>query len=192
MTASKMAALVVLMLICIVAVYSLVGRKAAASRFAGASGAGVVKGRQYEDPKLGFALEYPEDWVATEKPKLGADATFFGPVRDDFVMGLSVRSEVSPVALAIYVDRSIKNRLPGYLSDFELLEETTETINGVDAVRVRYSFRQGDYKVTAVSAIYGMAERKVTLTFTLLTEHYDELKPAVDQTIASFKKFAGQ
>ena len=188
MTASKIAALFVLMLVGILAVYLLVARTATASRFTGPAGVGEVKGELYQDSRLGFSLEYPTDWVVTEKPKLGADATFFGPVRDDFVMNLDVRSEVSPVSLNVYVDRSIKNRLPAYLSDFELLEETTETINGVDAVKVRYAFRQGDYKLTAVQTIYGMAERKVVLTFTFLTEQYDELKSAAERTIASFQK----
>ncbi len=187
MTASKMAALVVLMVVCIVAVWQLVGRKATADRFAGSVGGGQVEGELYRDSKLGFSLEYPGEWTATEKPKLGADATFFGRRRGDFTESLDVRSEISAVELNAYVNRSIKNLLPSFLSDFELSEETREPINGVPAVRVRYTYSQGEYKLSTVQVVYGMKEKKVTLTFTVLSEYYDGAKAGIEHAIQSFQ-----
>jgi predicted Zn-dependent protease len=188
MTAGKMVALVVLMGACILAVFLLVGRSPTAPTTGGVAGAGVAKGQRYEDSALGYGFEYPAQWVKADQPKLGADATFLGPRRGNFTMGLDVRSEITPTALDVYVDRSIKKVLPEFQTDFKILEEKQLTVNGVQAVTVVYSYRQGRFNLTSVEAVYALGDRKVVLTFGLLADYYEELKPAVEQCVLSFQR----
>jgi predicted Zn-dependent protease len=159
---------------------------------AGAGSAGVVKGQRYEDAALGYALDYPAQWVKADRPQLGADATFLGPRRADLTMGLDVRSEVSPTALDVYVDRSIKKLLPEFQTDFKVLEpEKALTVHGIPAIEVVYSHRQGQFDLTSVEVVYALGDRKVSLTFGLLSEYYQELKPAVEQCVQSFQRVGG-
>lgn len=188
MTGSKMAALVVLMVASVLLVYLVVGpRRAAAGKPAAAASTATVKGQTYEDAGLGFSFEYPADWIKADTAQLGAEATFFGPRRSDFTMGLDVRSERNPTALAVYVNRSIKKVLPEYKTNFKLLEEETLQAAGLEAVRVVYSYRQGDFDLINVQVVYGLGDLKVILTFFLLSEYFEELRPAVEQTISSFR-----
>lgn len=187
MTGSKMAALVAFMVGCILLVYVVVGPQREAVGKAAVS-TGTVKGEVYEDKGLGFAFEYPAGWVKADTPQLGAEATFFGPRRSDFTMSLEVRSEQNPTALAVYVNRSIKKVLPEYKTNFKLLEEETFKVNGVDAVRVVYSYRQGNFDLTNVQVVYGLGDRKVILTFCLLSDYFDVVRPAVERTIKSFRR----
>jgi hypothetical protein len=193
MTGGKLVALVVLMAACVVAVYLVVGQSATGTAAAGVGGQGVVKGQHYEDAALGYGFDFPAQWVKADRPQLGAEATFHGPRRADFAMGLDVRSETSPTALDVYVDRSIKKLLPEFLTDFKLLEEKPPlTINGVQAIEVVYSHRQGQFDMTDVEAVYALGDRKVSLTFSLLSEYYEDMKPAVEQCIQSFQRLGGE
>ncbi|MCK4301018.1 MAG: hypothetical protein KAX80_15875, partial [Planctomycetes bacterium] len=103
MTVSKMAALGALMLVCILLVWMVVGSRKPATETQGV--AATVKGETYQDAGLGFAFEFPTDWVKSDTPELGADATFLGPRRGDFTMSLDIRSDDTPTALGVYVDR---------------------------------------------------------------------------------------
>ena len=190
MTGGKMLALVALMAACIVAVYLVVGRSTTRPPIAaGAGSAGVVKGQHYEDAGLGFSFDYPTQWVKADQPQLGADATFVGPRRGNFTMNLDVRSDATATALDVYVDRAIKKVLPQFKTNFKVLEEPPLlTVNGVQAIEVVYSYRQGQFDITNVEVVYGLPDRKVILTFGLLSEYYDEMKPAVEQTIKSFQR----
>lgn len=193
MTGGKMVALVVLMAVCIVAVYLLVGRSSTETAVAATGTQGVVKGQHYEDAGLGFSFEYPAEWVKADRPYLGADATFLGPRRADFTMALDLRSDTTPTALDVYVDRAIKKLLPEFQTDFKILEEPKPlTVNGVQAIEIVYSFRQGQFDLTSVEVVYGLGDRKVIVTFSLLSEYYQDLKPVVDQCIQSLQRLGAQ
>jgi predicted Zn-dependent protease len=192
MTGGKLVALVVLMAICIVAVFLVIGRSTTGTAAASAASQGVVKGQQYEDAALGYSFEYPALWVKADQPKFGADASFLGPRRADLTMGLDVRSESNPTALDVYVDRSIKKVLPEFTTNFKVLEEKPLTVNGIQAIQVVYSYRQGQFDLTSVEAVYALGDRKVILTFCVLSEYYDELKAAVDASVQSFQRLGAQ
>lgn len=186
MTVSKMAALGALMLACILLVWMVVGSREPATETQGVAAA--VKGQTYEDAGLGFAFEFPADWVKTDTPELGADATFLGPRRSDLTMSLDIRSDDTPTALGVYVDRSIKKVLPEYRTDFRLLEEPTMMEGTVSAMKMAYSYREGAFDLTNVQAVYALPNRKIILSFCLLSEHYEKLKPVVENTFKSFRQ----
>jgi hypothetical protein len=190
MSATKFVALCVLMGVCVIMVYLLVSPESKVGRFGGVRSEGELRGEEYQDSALGFAFTYPADWTKAEEPRLGADVTFFGPRRSEFTMSLDVRSEVNPTALNVYVDRSIKKMLPDYKTNFKLLEEGPLALEatGVDAVKVAYTSREGQFDLTTVHAVYDMENRKVVVSFCLLSEHYEELKLAVEQTLKSFRR----
>jgi len=186
MTISKMAALGALMVACILLVWMVVGSRKPETE--GAAAVAVVKGETYQDAGLGFAFEFPADWVKSDTPQLGADATFLGPRRSDFTMSLDIRSDPTPTALGVYVDRSIKKVLPEYRTNFRLLEEATMIEGAVSAIRMAYTYREGAFDLTNVQAVYALPDRKIILSFCLLSEHYEELKPVVDHTLKSFRQ----
>ncbi len=186
MTVSKMAALGALMLACILLVWMVVGSRKPATETQGVAAA--VKGETYEDTGLGFAFEFPADWVKSDTPELGADATFLGPRRGDFTMSLDIRSDDTPTALDVYVDRSIKKVLPEYRTNFRLLEEPTMMEGAVSATKMAYSYREGAFDLTNVQAVYALPNRKIILSFCLLSEHYEKLKPVVENTLKSFRQ----
>jgi len=186
MTVSKMAAVGVLLLVCILVVRMVVGPSGAASSTQGVQSAGTVKGEVYEDAGLGFALEYPEDWVKAETPELGADVTFLGPQRSEFTMSLDVRSDPSRMALDLYVGRSVRKKLPGFRTDFKLLEQTPLVVSDVEAIKVVYTYREGQYDLTTVQVTYQLENRKIIVSFCLLSEYYDDVKSAVENTLNSF------
>jgi len=187
MSVSKMAALGVLLVVCVVLVRMVVGPGGAVSTAEDVKSAGTVKGEVYEDTGLGFALEYPQDWVKAETPQLGADVTFLGPQRNEFTMSLDVRRDASRMALDIYVGRSVRKKLPSFRSNFKLIEQTPLTVNGVEAMKVVYTYREGQYDLTTVQVVYQLENRKIIVSFCLLSEYYDELKPAVENTLNSFR-----
>ena len=192
MTGGKLVALVVLMAICIVVVFLVIGRSTTGSAAAGAVSQGVVKGQHYEDAALGYAFEYPAQWVKADEPRFGADVSFLGPRRADLTMGLDVRSEVTPTSLDVYVDRSIMKVLTDLMTNFKVLENKPLTVNGVQAIKVVYSYRQGQFDLTSVEVVYALGDRKVVLTFCLLSEYYDEFKAAVDATVQSFQRLGAE
>ncbi len=187
MSVSKMAAVGVLLLVCILLVRMVVGPSGAAGSAQGVQSIGTVKGEVYEDSGLGFALEYPEDWVKTETPQLGADVTFLGPQRSEFTMSLDARSDPSRMVLDIYVGRSVRKKLPGLRTNFKLIEQTPLVVNGVEAIKVVYTFREGQYDLTTVQGIYQLENRKIIVSFCLLSEYYDDMKSAVENTLNSFR-----
>jgi len=185
-----MIALVALMGVCILIVYAVVGVGTAGGPAGDRASTPTVKGESYEDARLGFAFEYPADWVKADSPAMGADATFLGPRRSDFTMSLDVRHDESAMALAVYVDRTIRKVLPEYKTNFKLLDEEPRTVEGVEAIKVVYSYRQGDFDLINVQVVYGLEARKIVLTFCLLSEYQDEVMKQVEQTIESFRRLS--
>jgi len=191
MTAAKMAAIGGLVVVGLLLVVWLVGLPGGAAEGGREDAAGSVEGELYRNPELGFAIEAPAGWVVDTSGILDADVVFFGPRRGDFTMTMSMRHEERPTELKAYVDRSVKRVWPGLLTDFNTVDEELDMTLAdpdVKAIRVVYTYSQGEHDLTGVVTVYGIDDLKVTVTFTLPTEYYEDFRDQIDSSIKSFHR----
>jgi hypothetical protein len=147
--------------------------------------------QNYQNPTLGFSIQYPSDWQIEEEP--GEQVTFVK--ENDIVESLvDVHSLDSPdITLAKYVQDEITNKREER-QGFKLVESTPMTISDgkAPAHKLVYTFLKEDEprsgETNKIQRIYTIEGDKVySIAYLAEVDKYDDSLPLVEKMVDSFR-----
>jgi len=139
----------------------------------------------YDNPNLGFTLEYPSDWLKEES------LSFISPrlsVSDEAPESISVTTEpkLSNLTLEEYSDSSI-TMLESQFPNFTLIESSNSTLSGYPASQIVYTYTFEDVDLKNLQ-IWTIADDMVyVLTYGGTTKEFDNSLPVIQDMIDSFE-----
>lgn len=139
----------------------------------------------YDNPNLGFTLEYPSDWIKEES------LSFISPrlsVSDEAPESISVTTEpnLSNLTLEEYSDSSI-TMLESQFPNFTLIESSNSTLSGYPASQIVYTYTIEDVDLKNFQ-IWTVADDMVyVLTYGGTTKEFDNSLPVIQDMIDSFE-----
>ena len=139
----------------------------------------------YDNPNLGFTLEYPAEWIKEES------LSFISPrlsVSDEAPESISVTTEpnLSNLTLEEYSDSSI-TMLDSQFPNFTLIESSNSTLSGYPASQIVYTYTIEDVDLKNFQ-IWTVADDMVyVLTYGGTTKEFDNSLPVIQDMIESFE-----
>jgi len=139
----------------------------------------------YDNPNLGFTLEYPSDWIEEES------LSFISPrlsVSDEAPESISVTTEVllSNLTLEEYSNSSL-SMLESQFPNFTLIESSNSTLSEYPAHQIVYTYTFEGVDLKNLQ-IWTIADNMVyVLTYGGTTKEFDDSLPVIQNMIDSFK-----
>ncbi len=106
-----------------------------------------------EDDSLDFSVTVPEDWEKTHSSYMGSEIRHYtagaDDTKDDYFESISITTEKVEETLTLdsYVDTNLES-LEMFYGDFKIISDKESVeIDGLDAVRVVYSYSMGTFSV---------------------------------------------
>ena len=142
--------------------------------------------QNYQNPTLGFSIQYPSDWELQEESN---DKLRFIKQEGFVTADLNVESlDESETTLSEYANTRV-NELQGERPEFQLISNEPTTISNKPAQKVIYTFeREEDGKTNKVMRIWTINEDKLyTLAYIAESTQYDRYLPAFQRMVDSFR-----
>ena len=139
----------------------------------------------YDNPNLGFTLEYPADWTKEES------LSFTSPMlssSDEAPESISVTTEVlfSNITLEEYSDSAI-SILEDQFANFTLIESSNSTLSGYPAHQIVYTYTFNGVDLKNFQ-IWTMADNiAYAITYGGITREFDDSLPVIKNMIDSFE-----
>lgn len=146
----------------------------------------------YENPNLGFSLEYPADWSKEET------LTFISPPpspnetlssANEAPESIAVTTEVllSSITLDEYSESAI-GLLEGQFPNFTLIDSSEATLSGYPAHQITYTYTLDGVDLKNMQ-IWTIADKNIAyaLTYGGLVEEFDSSFPVIENMINSFQ-----
>ena len=139
----------------------------------------------YDNPNLGFTLEYPSDWIKEES------LSFISPrlsISDEAPESIAVTTEpnLSNLTLEEYSDSSI-DILESQFSNYTLIESSNSTLSGYPAHHIVYTYSLENVDLKNLQ-IWTIADDMVyVLTYGGTTKEFDNSLPVIQNMIDSFE-----
>ncbi len=139
----------------------------------------------YDNPNLGFTLEYPSDWVKEES------LSFISPrlsVSDEAPESIAVTTEpnLSNLTLQEYSNSSL-SMLESQFPNFTLIESSNSTLSGYPAYQILYTYTFEGVDLKNLQ-IWTLADDMVyVLTYGGTTKEFDNSFPVIQNMIDSFE-----
>jgi eukaryotic-like serine/threonine-protein kinase len=139
----------------------------------------------YDNPNLGFTLEYPSDWMKEES------LSFISPrlsISDKAPESIAVTTEpnLSNLTLEEYSDSSL-SVLESQFSNYTLIESSNSTLSGYPAHQILYTYTLEDVDLKNLQ-IWTIADDIVyVLTYGGTTKEFEDSLPVIQNMIDSFE-----
>ena len=141
----------------------------------------------YEDTEGRFSVLYPENWDVLQEP--GTIVSFAEPQAegvDRAYANVNAEAMEEPVNPAEYMDRVLP-LMEEMLPEFQLLSSEEVTVNGVDGVRVNYSFSLQEENMTLLTYALVKDEHIYAFSGGAMTDRYQELEATFDTMFRNAK-----
>jgi serine/threonine-protein kinase len=139
----------------------------------------------YDNPNLGFTLEYPSDWIKEES------LSFISPrlsISDEAPESIAVTTEpnLSNLTLEEYSDSSL-SILESQFSNYTLIESSNSTLSGYPAHQIVYTYTLEGVDLKNLQ-IWAIADDMVyVLTYGGTTKEFEDSLPVIQNMIDSFE-----
>lgn len=139
----------------------------------------------YDNPNLGFTLEYPSDWIKEES------LSFISPrlsISDEAPESIAVTTEpnFSNLTLDEYSDSSL-SILESQFSNYTLIESSNSTLSGYPAHQIIYTYTLEGIDLKNLQ-IWTIADDMVyVLTYGGTTKEFEDSLPVIQNMIDSFE-----
>lgn len=146
----------------------------------------------YENPNLGFSLEYPADWSKEEtlsfiSPPPSSNETLSSP--NEAPESIAVTTEALPynIPLDEYSESAI-GLLEGQFPNFTLIDSSEVTLSGYPAHQITYTYTLDGVDLKNMQ-IWTIADNNIAyaLTYGGLVEEFDISFPVIENMINSFQ-----
>ncbi len=138
----------------------------------------------YDNPNLGFTLEYPSDWTKDES------ITFVSPMSetDEAPESISITTEIIPTNLTLgEYSNSALRLLEEQFPDFTLLELVNSTLSGFPAQQIVYTYTQDGTELKLMQ-IWAVADGTVyALTYGGIPAEFNDALPDFQSMVDSFE-----
>jgi len=147
----------------------------------------------YDNPNLGFSLEYPADWSKEEtllfaSPPPSSNET--SSIPNEAPESIALTTEVLPynITLDEYSESAI-GLLESQFSNFTLIDSFETTLSGYPAHQITYTytFEGADLKNMQIWTIANDNNMAYALTYGGLVEEFDSSLPVIENMINSFQ-----
>jgi hypothetical protein len=146
----------------------------------------------YENPNLGFSLEYPADWSKEEtlsfispSPSLNETLSSSNQAPES----IAVTTEVLPsnITLDEYSESAI-SLLEGQFPNYTLIDSSEATLSGYPAHQITYTYTLDGVHLKNMQ-IWTIADNNIgyALTYGGLVEEFDSSFPVIENMINSFQ-----
>lgn len=138
----------------------------------------------YDNPNLGFTLEYPSNWTKDES------ITFVSPMSktDEAPESISITTEVIPAntTLGEYSNSAVR-LLEEQFPDFTLLEFVNSTLSGFPAQQIVYTYTEGETELKLMQ-IWAVADGTAyALTYAGIPTEFNDALPVFQNMVDSFE-----
>ena len=149
----------------------------------------------YDNPNLGFSLEYPADWSKEEtltfiSPPPSSSSNETSSIPNEAPESIAVTTEVLPynITLDEYSESAI-GLLESQFSNFTLIDSFETTLSGYPAHQITYTYTlEGvDLKNMQIWTIADDNSMAYALTYGGLVEEFDSSLPVIENMINSFQ-----
>jgi len=138
----------------------------------------------YDNPNLGFTLEYPFDWAKEES------ITFVSPMStiDEAPESIAVTTEILTTDLTLdEYSNSAVSLLEEQFPNFALLEKVNATLSGFPAHQIVYTYTQDGMELKLMQ-IWAIAYEMVyALTYAGIPTEFDDALPVFQNMVDSFE-----
>ena len=146
----------------------------------------------FSQPESGFSIQYPSDWLAVGVKESNA-AVFYpadyevdGQSDVNAVVVLSMAGSAKGYTLDSMM-QSWKDEIEkSNLDNYQLVDQTTTTINGNDVAVYAYSWARDGYDLNSMTFIFVAGNDLYVITFTGTAADFSTLYPYVEQMVLSF------
>ncbi|MDQ4073518.1 MAG: DUF1795 domain-containing protein [Thermoproteota archaeon] len=139
----------------------------------------------YENPNLGYTLEYPSEWAKDES------LSFISPMSsalDEAPESIAITTESVPqnMTLEEYGEPMIEI-LESQFSNFSLLESSNATLSGYPATQIIYTYNMDGVNLKNLQ-IWTLANNMAyVITYGGITKEFEDSLPAAQSLIDSFE-----
>jgi hypothetical protein len=146
----------------------------------------------YENPNLGFSLEYPTDWSKEESlmfiaPPPSSNETLSLP--NEAPESIAVTTEVLPYNMTLdeYSESAI-GLLEGQFTNYTLIDSSEATLSGYPAHQITYTYTLDGVDLKNMQ-IWTIADNNIAyaLTYGGFVEEFDSSFPVIENMINSFR-----
>ena len=151
----------------------------------GPKSTGLSESLIFDNPNLGFKLEYPSDWTKEES------LSFISPrlsISDEAPESIAVTTEpnLSNLTLEEYSDSSL-SILESQFSNYTLIESSNSTLSGYPAHQIIYTYTLEGVDLKNLQ-IWAIADDMVyVLTYGGTTKEFDDSLPVIQSMIDTFQ-----
>jgi len=146
----------------------------------------------YENPNLGFSLEYPADWSKEEtlsfiSPPPSSNETLSSPNEAPESIAVTTEVLLSNITLDEYSESAI-GLLEGQFPNFTLIDSSEATLSGYPAHQITYTYTLDGVDLKNMQ-IWTIADNNIAyaLTYGGLVEEFDSSFPVIENMINSFQ-----
>jgi hypothetical protein len=150
----------------------------------------LVGGATYSDPKEGFTIVTPSDWLTDTTGKFGTKVLFYNPKADKtasstFTANVNVLTEpVDELTSLTYMEMS-KKGLKEVYPDYTVLREGMLMVSGHEGRVIEATFTQGVFPVHNVQLVVVFNKKATVVTGTSLASAWEKNVEAIEKAVRS-------
>ena len=148
--------------------------------------------RFYRNVSEGFEVLPPDDWIVDESGIFGTSVVFLNQAPNfheghPFAANINVITEVaSGYTLEEYVEHSYSTA-SSVLTDFQLLEEFADVVDGKEIRYAKFSHRQGVFPLRGCQAIVSSGSKFYVVTATTLESDWNDYEEILNLSLRSVR-----
>lgn len=157
------------------------------------SDAANVDYTQYTQKEGGFSIAYPSDWNLLEM-KANTAASFYptaymidGYSDANTVVVLALPGSAKGYTLDSALESWISSTEDDGLTNYQLVQSATDTVNGNDVAIYAYSWTDAGFDLNTIDFLMIKGDDLYLITFTGTSEDFNALYPYVQQMVLSFQ-----